>query len=175
MEDRCHTFLLLLVNSGAWVRSSAFQQKQFEHLLQNHEWDHSFGPKAQTTRIAYARSIHYKETWRFITQLRMHHARGRGSTQPILSHLQGTDISYRFNYTRELRAGPKMYVNSHRCGLVENCLCLSDLRSVPDKLSSREGRNLVSMRWFLQLQGTASSSQVIVLGLGSAQEMWAPA
>jgi hypothetical protein len=30
--------------------------------------------------------------------------RGRGSTQLIFGHLQGTDMSYRFKYTNELES-----------------------------------------------------------------------
>jgi hypothetical protein len=39
------------------------------------------------------------------------HALGRGSisTQLILSHLQGTDISYSFKYTKKWGAGDKRY------------------------------------------------------------------
>jgi hypothetical protein len=36
MEDRCLAFLLLLVNPWAQEVARAFQQKQFEHLLQLH-------------------------------------------------------------------------------------------------------------------------------------------
>jgi hypothetical protein len=41
------------------------------------------------------------------------HAVGRGriSTQPIFSHLQGTDMSYRVKWTKELGTGhTKVYI-----------------------------------------------------------------